>query len=325
VPVGASISDTAAVSGGGSPGGSVTFQLFAPDDPTCTTPVATTTGTLTSGTASSGDITASGAGTYRWVATYGGDANNDPVASPCGSATVTVTGQRLTGRAYALSAKAMAVLGIPLVAVGPTPDTGLVSTASSSTTSVPCVAKLAILLTARGLCASVTTTGFPGTSMASASLAEATIAMLADPCSGTDPSSRISSSLGSDTGASLSCMKQARYLKTDAGGKAPALSAITLRAVKSTSTAKCGGSVGTTSIGYLAVGSKVVVSAPTQVAPNTTVHAGAVTLILNEQTPLSTPDRGLRVNAVHATFSSLGLAKVDVVVASSESHIGNCP
>ena len=48
-------------------------------------------------------------------------------------------------------------------------------------------------------------------------------------------------------------------------------------------------------------------------------------LVLNEQFPFSTPDKGLTVNAVHATFNALGLARVDVVVASSESDIGNCP
>jgi len=31
------------------------------------------------------------------------------------------------------------------------------------------------------------------------------------------------------------------------------------------------------------------------------------------------------VNAVHATVNALGLAKVDLIVASSKSDIGNCP
>jgi hypothetical protein len=61
------------------------------------------------------------------------------------------------------------------------------------------------------------------------------------------------------------------------------------------------------------------------VAPNTTINVGAVKLVLNEQIPFSTPDKGLTVNAVHATVNVPGLAKVDVVVASSESDVGNCP
>ena len=47
--------------------------------------------------------------------------------------------------------------------------------------------------------------------------------------------------------------------------------------------------------------------------------------MLNEQIPRSGPDRGLTVNAVHATVRPFGLVTVDEVVASSESHIGNCP
>jgi hypothetical protein len=68
-----------------------------------------------------------------------------------------------------------------------------------------------------------------------------------------------------------------------------------------------------------------VISTPTQVAPNTTITVGLVKLVLNEQIPFGTPDRGLTVNGVHATINALGLAKVDVVMASSESDIGNCP
>jgi hypothetical protein len=100
---------------------------------------------------------------------------------------------------------------------------------------------------------------------------------------------------------------------------------ITLRAVKSTSSTTCAGSTGSTTIDYLAVGSTVVISVPTQVAPNTTITVGLVKLVLNEQLPFSTPDKGLTVNAVHATVNAPGLAKVDLIVASSKSDIGNCP
>jgi hypothetical protein len=69
----------------------------------------------------------------------------------------------------------------------------------------------------------------------------------------------------------------------------------------------------------------VVIAVPTQVAPNTTINVGVVKLVLNEQVPFSTPDKGLTVNAVHATVNAAGVAKVDVIVASSKSDIGNCP
>jgi hypothetical protein len=112
---------------------------------------------------------------------------------------------------------------------------------------------------------------------------------------------------------------------TDAAGYRPVLPTITLRGVTSTSTSTCGGSTGTSTIDFLAIGNNVVISEPTQVAPSTTINAGSVKLVLNEQIPSTSPGTGLTVNAVHLTFRPLGLVKVDVVVASSESHIGNCP
>jgi hypothetical protein len=100
--------------------------------------------------------------------------------------------------------------------------------------------------------------------------------------------------------------------------------AITLGAVQSTSTTTCAGSSGSTTIAYLKVGSTVVIAQPTAIAPNTTVNVGIVKLVLNEQTAFSTPDAGLTVNAVHVTVNVLGVVTANVVVASSESDIGNC-
>lgn len=101
--------------------------------------------------------------------------------------------------------------------------------------------------------------------------------------------------------------------------------AITLGAVTSTSTTTCGGSSGATTIAYLKVGGTVVIASPTPIPPNTGLTVGSVSLVLNEQIPFTTPDRGLTVNAVHASVSVLGLAQTNVVVASSESDIANCP
>jgi hypothetical protein len=281
VPAGGTISDSAKVTGGLSPSGDVTFQLFGPGDVKCTTPIATRTGTLSGGTASSGPVTAGGAGTYNWVAIYNGDANNGSVISPCGSEKVVVTGQKLTGRAYGLTATAT-LLGLPLVNVAPTPDTGAISTTSSSTTTTPCVAALSGLVSAHVLCANVTTVAFPGKSTASASVADASVGITTLPT-------------------------------------------ITLTLVKSTSTTTCAGSTGTTTIAYLKVGTTVVIAVPTTVAPNTTVTVGAVSLVLNEQIPFTVPDTGLTVNAIHVKVNALGLATTNIVIASSESDIGNCP
>jgi Ice-binding-like len=282
VPSGGSISDSATVAGGLSPSGNVTFKLYGPGDPTCSGAVfATRNGTLSNGVASSGNVTAGVAGTYNWVATYNGDANNASVTSPCGSEEVDVTSQTLTGRAYGLTATA-SLLGIPLLNVVPTPDTGHISTSSSSSTSTPCVATLNGLVSAHVLCANVTTVAFPGKSTASASVADAAVGISSIPT-------------------------------------------ITLAAVKSTSTTTCGGSTGTTIIDYLKVGSTVVIAVPTTVAPNTQITVGVVSLTLNEQIPFVAPDKGLTVNAVHVKVNAVGVAKTNVVIASSESDIGNCP
>ena len=275
------MADSARVAGGASPTGSVTFTLFAPGDATCATPIATRTNTLTGNTAASGNIPVSAAGTYSWVATYSGDANNSPATSPCGSETVLVTAQTLTGRAYGVSASAT-LLGIPLLTVVPTPDTGFVSTASSSTTSTPCVAVLGGAVSAHALCANVTTVANPARSTASASVADTTAAILGIPT-------------------------------------------VTMRLVQSTSTTTCAGSTGATTIAFLSVGGVVVIAQPTQIAPSTGVTVGVVTLVLNEQLPFTGADRGLTVNAVHARVNTLGLASVDLVVASSQSDIVNCP
>ena len=54
VPAGGNIADSATVSGGFSPTGSVTFELFGPGDTTCQTPIATRVSALSGGHASSG-------------------------------------------------------------------------------------------------------------------------------------------------------------------------------------------------------------------------------------------------------------------------------
>jgi hypothetical protein len=100
---------------------------------------------------------------------------------------------------------------------------------------------------------------------------------------------------------------------------------VKLGVVQSTSTTTCAGSSGTTTIAYLKVGNTVVISQPTSIAPNTQVTVGVVKLVLNEQIPFSTPDDGLTVNAVHVKVNAVNVAKLNLVVASSESDVGNCP
>jgi fimbrial isopeptide formation D2 family protein len=88
VLVGGQIHDTATLAGGFSPTGSITFRLYGPNDATCVTaPIFTSVVTVNgNGDYVSDAFTTAAAGTYRWVATYGGDANNAVAAGSCNDA-----------------------------------------------------------------------------------------------------------------------------------------------------------------------------------------------------------------------------------------------
>jgi hypothetical protein len=102
--VGTAIEDVATVDGLLRPtaGATVTFVLYGPDDASCVTqPAATSTAPLvldasgTSGTATAEPFVTAAPGTYRWIATYNGDANNAPVSGVCGEASETVMVTRI--------------------------------------------------------------------------------------------------------------------------------------------------------------------------------------------------------------------------------------
>ena len=89
--IGISISDTATVTGGFNPTGTVTFNLFDPTSPDCTgDPVSTSTSALVEGSATSESFATAAVGTYQWVATYNGDDNNTAVSSACGDEPVVI-------------------------------------------------------------------------------------------------------------------------------------------------------------------------------------------------------------------------------------------
>jgi hypothetical protein len=90
------VSDTATVSGGVNPTGTVTFVLY-PSVADCTAGTnaiagSTSTATLSGGKASSGSVTLTTVGTFFWQATYSGDVNNATAASGCSDEAVTTTG-----------------------------------------------------------------------------------------------------------------------------------------------------------------------------------------------------------------------------------------
>jgi hypothetical protein len=80
--------DTSTISGGNSPTGTITFNLFNPSDSTCSgTPDYTQTVSVNgNGTYATTNTTilATAEGTWRWQVDYSGDGNNEPASSACG-------------------------------------------------------------------------------------------------------------------------------------------------------------------------------------------------------------------------------------------------
>src|SRR5438552_6337750 len=84
---GSKLTDSAVLSGGYSPTGTITFDLYDPSNAVVYTDVVTVSGNGTYTTASGnnpGGYLPTVIGTYQWVATYSGDANNTAVASANG-------------------------------------------------------------------------------------------------------------------------------------------------------------------------------------------------------------------------------------------------
>src|SRR5262249_29322823 len=81
VPLGNTTGDTAVLSGASEPTGTITFKLYGPNDATCAAgSLVYTAEQAVSGNGSyrSPRFAPSDAGTYRWVAVYSGDDNNEP-------------------------------------------------------------------------------------------------------------------------------------------------------------------------------------------------------------------------------------------------------
>lgn len=86
ITLGGTISDTAVLSGGSSPTGTITFSFYPPGDTTCAPPAAFTSPPVAAngpGSYTSAPFTPTATGTYLTVATYGGDHNNAPVTTKC--------------------------------------------------------------------------------------------------------------------------------------------------------------------------------------------------------------------------------------------------
>lgn len=73
-------------------GGTLGFVLYGPNDPTCaSTPQIVSSQSLDGdGVVASAAVTPAAAGTYQWVASFSGDAQNPPRSTACGAAPLTV-------------------------------------------------------------------------------------------------------------------------------------------------------------------------------------------------------------------------------------------
>jgi hypothetical protein len=111
--VGSPLIDTAHLSAGNAPTGAISFELYGPDDASCTSaPVFTTTSVVAgNGNYVSAPFTPTAAGAYRWRATYSGDAQNAPAGpTTCGDPTETVVAGKARPELMS-TAKASAELG----------------------------------------------------------------------------------------------------------------------------------------------------------------------------------------------------------------------
>src|SRR5205807_2658841 len=100
VTVGAAIHDTAHLTGGFAPlSGTISFQVFAPGDTTCQTPLtpAPTSATVSgAGNYDSGNFTTAAVGSYRWIAHYSGAVPTRRSSALCNDANESSTVNKAT-------------------------------------------------------------------------------------------------------------------------------------------------------------------------------------------------------------------------------------
>jgi hypothetical protein len=188
----------------------------------------------------------------------------------------------MNGRAFGFGFTKISALGVS-VPDGFTADTGWVHTQGSSVTSAPCGVIASSILQATLGCPFVVTDAEDQEVRSTVAVANARLGV-------------------------------------------PLLPVVEARAVEAKSSSQCSGGLydtdGSTTIAYLKVGSQVVISKPTPIAPNTKIKVGVVSLTLNEQ--IDHDGAGLTVNAIHVKANVLNLAKEDVIISSAYSEVNNC-
>ncbi len=89
-----STTDTAMLSGGFNPTGTIVFKIFGPNDNTCAGSTVTLSSSTVNGNSaytSSAFTPSAGAGTYEFAVSYSGDGNNALFTATCGTETLTVS------------------------------------------------------------------------------------------------------------------------------------------------------------------------------------------------------------------------------------------
>ena len=202
--VGGQLSDTAALTGANDPTGTITFRLFGPDDPTCSGTVASQSSRTVNGngTYTSDPFTAAAPGTYRWVASYSGDADDPALASACGDLAQTVVvsaGPTTTSTSTSTTSTSTTSTS---TTVPPTTTSSTTSTSSSSTTTSPSSTTTSTTSTTPSTTSSSSSTS--STSSTSTSLAPTTTSSSPTTTSSTVTPTTTSSSTTSTSSASTS-------------------------------------------------------------------------------------------------------------------------
>jgi uncharacterized repeat protein (TIGR01451 family) len=148
VPAGAAIHDAATLAGGHDASGTIAFDVYGPGDTACATSLAGSTAAVAGdATYESAPFTARTAGTYRWIARYGGDVNNEPAGpTACAGAAQAVA---VTKASPALSAQASpstvtgAAIGAVAVFEGGSQPTGTLTFRVFGPDDASCAAPLA--------------------------------------------------------------------------------------------------------------------------------------------------------------------------------------
>jgi LPXTG-motif cell wall-anchored protein len=127
ITLGGQITDTANLTGGAGPTGTVTFTFFPPADTNCAGPPVFTSPPVPvngPGTYTSAPFTPTVAGTYRTIASYSGNAANAPVTTKCNDNNESVVVNAAPTKPAPTPTPSTSVLGSTITKKPPLPVTG---------------------------------------------------------------------------------------------------------------------------------------------------------------------------------------------------------